>query len=286
MLDEIVRRGVKAPFMAQISIEAASDERLLERLRKAGATLFEIGFESLNIKNLEYINKNCRHEIRASTLSVEEFYSKRIAAIQAHGISIQGSFILGLPYDHFNSIDDNTGAEIGRFCAENRISLMAGCFCAQPGARTFAECLEAGTFLYGAPDTMSYLRTLCVADHTEMNIVPGEGLRGSPLLAAIMALVALRRASGTGSAFRTAWHMARRSFAHPTARGKASSGERLRDAAHAFLSELFTCALYRDIGERLATTRHGMPGIVARLYRAERDPFVRYICEKYLPQLL
>ncbi len=286
MLDGMIARKLRAPFVAQISIEVASNDELLDRMRRAGALLFEIGFESLDMDNLEHISKHCRHEIRELGLTVPEYYSKQIAKIQAHGISIQGSFIFGLPHDRFNTIDDSTGTDVAHFCIDNRISLMAGCFSAEPGARDFEECLEAGKFLYGEPGTIEYLRALCIADHSEMNVMPSEDLKRSPLLVGLMALDALRRVSKTRNALRNAVYMAKKSYACPTALGRASHKERIYDSTLSFLSELLTARFYGDIGERLVASRNGTPGVMARLYRYERNGEVRQLCERYAPELL
>lgn len=285
ILDGMIARKLKAPFMAQISIEVASNEKLLERLRLAGALLFEIGFESLRMENLEHINKHCRFEIEESGLSVPEYYSRQIKKIQDHGISIQGSFIFGLPYDRFDSVTSNTGTEVAQFCIDNHISLMAGCLSAQPGARAFQECLDAGTLLYGPPGTMEYLSALCIADHSEMNIVPPDGLKRSPLLVGLMALEALREVGSTRNGLRNAMHMAGKSFAHPTVRGQASFRERMDDSLLTFASELITASLYRDIGERLLASSHnGLCGGLERLYQTERDPEVRGLFEALVSQ--
>lgn len=284
MLDGIIERKLRVPFMAQISIEVASNEKLLERLRLAGAILFEIGFESLNMENLEHINKHCRFEIEESGLSVPEYYARQIRKIQRFGISIQGSFIFGLPYDRFDSIDSNTGCEVAQFCIDNHISLMAGCFSAQPGARAFEDCHEAGTLLYGKPGSMEYLSALCIADHSEMNIVPPEGLRRSPLLVGLMALDALRKVGSTKNALRNAMHMAGKAYACPTARGRASLRERIDDCVLTFASELITGSLYRDIGERLLATSHdGVCAGLERLCRMEENADIRDLFRTLVP---
>lgn len=285
MLDGIIERKLRVPFMAQISIEVASNERLLERLRSAGALLFEVGFESLDMRNLEHINKHCRHEIEESGLSPSEYYSRQIKKIQDYGISIQGSFIFGLPHDRFDSLEDNTGMEVAQFCVDNHISLMAGCFSAQPGARMFQDCLEAGTFLYGKPGTMDYLRTLCVVDHGEMNVAAPPGVKASPLLVGIMALEALRVVGAPRNALRNALHMASKSYACPTARGRTAQTARIYDASLSFATEFITASLYRDIGERLAASRDGLPGAFRRLYHGEKDPAVKRLCARYVEEL-
>lgn len=284
ILDGIIERKLNTPFMAQISIDVASNERLLERMRLAGAVTFEFGLESLDIRNLEFINKNCRFDIEDSGLSVSEYYSRQIRKVQDYGIGVQGSFMLGLPFDWFDSVEANTGVEIAQFCLDNHISLMPHCFSALPGARVFRESVEAGTFLYGKPGTMSYLRSLCVADHGEMNIQPPQALRRSPLLVGVMALEAVRKVGARGRALRNAAYMARKSFACPTARGRVSFKERVEDSLLTSVTELTTVALYRDIAERLASSRSGRRGGLQRGYEAEKDPEVKRLCREYVAQ--
>ena len=282
ILDGIIERRMKIPFMAQISIEVASNEKLLERLRLAGALLFEIGFESLDLRNLEFIGKHAVHEIRKSKLSAPEYYARQIRRILDHGIAIQGSFIFGLPYDRFDSLDSNTGTDVAQFCLDNHISLMAGCFSVMPGARAFQESLEAGSWMYGGPGTMEYLRALCLADHGEMNLYPNEGVSKSPLLVGAMAMEALRRVGDAGNAFQHAVHMGRKALAFPTARGRASYRERIRDAVLAGATHLITASMYKDHGQRLATSRPGIRGGVERLYDMEIDPEIKRLCKDYV----
>ena len=286
VLEGIIERKLKTPFMAQISIEVASNERLLQRLRLAGAVTFEFGFESLDIRNLEHINKHCVRDIRKSGLPVSEYYSRQIKKIHNHGIGVQGSFIFGLPFDWFDSFEANTGTEVAEFCTDNHISLMPHVLVALPGSRVFQESIEAGTFLYGHPGTMDYLRALCIADHGEMNIEPSETLRKSPLLVGVMVLEALRRVGTRGRALRNAAYMARKAFACPTARGGVSNKERVEDSLLASVTELITLSLYRDIAERLASSRNGRREGLQRLYETERDPEVKRLCQNYVAEFL
>ena len=282
ILDGIIERKMKIPFMAQISIEVASNEKLLKRLRLAGALLFEIGFESLDMRNLEFIGKHAVHDIRKSNLTPSEYYAQQIKKIRDHGIAIQGSFIFGLPYDRFDSLESNTGTDVAQFCLDNHISLMGGCFSVMPGARAFQESLEAGAWMYGGPGTMDYLRALCLADHGEMNLYPNEGVSKSPLLVGVMAMQALRRVGEAGNAFRSAVHMGRKSFACPTARGQQSAKDRIGDSVLAFATHLITASMYKDHGQRLATSRQGVRGGLERLYDMEMDPVIKRLCKDYV----
>jgi len=286
ILEGIVARNMKVPFMAQISIEVASNEKLLERMRMAGALLFEIGFESLDMRNLEYIGKHAVHEIRRSGLSAPEYYSRQIKRILDHGIAIQGSFIFGLPYDRFDSFASNTGTEVARFCLDNHISLMAGCFSVMPGARAFQESLAAGTWMYDGPDTMDYLRALCLADHGEMNIYPQEGVRRSPLLVGVMAMQALQRVGEVGASLRHAAHMGRKAFNCPTALGRKSSIQRVEDSLLACATHMVTAGMYKDHGKRLATSKNGIRGGLERLYAMGKDPTVKELCKNYVARFI
>lgn len=286
ILDGIIARNMKIPFMAQISIEVASNERLLERLRLAGALLFEIGFESLDLRNLEAIGKHAVHEIKKSGLSAADYYARQIRKIHDRGIAIQGSFIFGLPYDRFDALDSNTGTDVARFCLDHHISLMASCFSVMPGARAFKESLEAGSWLYGGPGTMDYLRALCLADHGEMNLYPAEGVCKSPLLVGVMAMEALRRVGDPGRALRSAAHMVRRAFACPTARGRSSRRERAENAVLAGATHLITASMYKDHGLRLAMSRGAVRGGMERLYDMELDPQIKALCRRYMGRFM
>lgn len=286
ILDGIIARKMKIPFMAQISIEVASNEKLLEKLRLAGALLFEIGFESLDLRNLEFIGKHAVQDIKKSKLTASDYYARQIKKILDCGIAIQGSFIFGLPYDRFDSLTSNTGTDVARFCQDNHISLMASCFSVMPGARAFQESLAAGSWIYGGPGTMDYLRALCLADHGEMNLYPDEGVSKSPLLVAAMAIEALRRVGHPARAFQSAVHMGRKSFASPTARGSRSYKERIEDAVLAGATHLITASMYKDHGQRLATSRNGIRGGVERLYDMELDPEIRRLCKGYVARFI
>ena len=81
--------------------------------------------------------------------------------------------------------------------------------------------------------------------------------------------------------YRSAWYMARKSFAAPTARGRASRKERLEDAALSFATHLITANLYAEHGEGLTGSRNGVPGSFERLYTQERSHEVRAFYEIY-----
>jgi len=281
ILDEMVRRDLRVNFVAQISIDVASKDALLKKLRSAGATHFFIGFESLDVRNLEYIGKHILPAFRRSGLPLPQYYAKQIRKIQNHGISIHGAFILGLPYDYFHSFDDNSGKQIADFCIRNHIGLQPCSLTDLPGSRTFQESQRRGTCLYGMQGTMQYLLALCLTDLTETNRLPPVGLFRSPLVTTCMAFEAVRRAGDTRHVMANAARMARKAFEHPTAWGTKKLQQRLIDTMYAFASQLVG-GLYKKHGERVTYSAGGIRGAIERLYDCEENPLVRAYFEPYV----
>lgn len=281
MLDGLIERRLKVNFATQISIDVASNEDLLKKLRLAGATHFFVGFESLDIRNLEYIGKHILHDLQKTGLTLVQYYQKQIQKIQEYGISIHGAFIFGLPFDYFNSIDDHTGIEIAQFCIDNYIGLQPCSLTDLPGSQTFRESQETGTWLYGKQGTMDYLIALCLTDLTETNRKPPDSLDNSPLKVASMAFESIQRAGATRVALRNAIYMMKKSFAYPTARGRSSYKERIIDSIFAFTSQLVV-SLYKEHGERVSYSAHGIKGAFERLYNFEKNPAVQKYFKSYV----
>jgi radical SAM superfamily enzyme YgiQ (UPF0313 family) len=283
ILDRIIETELKINFAAQISIEVASREKLLAKLRRAGATHFFIGLESLERRNLEWIGKNILPKIDRSGLTVPEYYTQQIQKIQSHGISIHGAFILGLPFDYFHSFDDCTGREIARFCIQNHIGLQPCSLADLPGSQAFLESHEAGNWLYGARGSMGYLLGLALTDLTETNRRPPPSLKSSPLLVGCMAYDAIDMAGSTRTALTNAGYMLRRAWSSPTAAGRGSLKERMTDAGYAFASQVIV-SLYRDHAVSVAFSRNGIRGGIERLYDIEEDPEVKRQFAPYVEQ--
>lgn len=145
ILDKIIENRLPVKYSAMISIDVARNKNLLRKLRLSGATHFNLGLESLDIRNLRFLGKNVVKDIEKSGLTVKQYYAQEIKKIQDYGISVHGSFILGLPYDYFNSIHDNSGIEIADFCSENNIAVQSAALSDLPGSKNFSESQKNST---------------------------------------------------------------------------------------------------------------------------------------------
>ncbi len=279
MLDRIIDQKLNIRFAAQISIDVANNATLLRKLRQAGATHFFIGFESLDVRNLAYIGKHIVRDIHDRHLSVADYYRRQLEKIHDVGITVHGSFIFGLPYDYFNSLEDNTGIAIADFCTENHIGLQPCSFTDLPGSINHNESQKAGDYLYGRHGTLDYLVGLCVADLSETNRKPFDSLKNSPLLIPFMAYLAIQRVGATPTAIKNGFYSMFKAFMHPTGQGAPSVRLRLEDGAWAFAMQL-SVSQYKDHADLIAYTRNGVEGTFQRLYRLEQNPAVRRMLAK------
>lgn len=253
----------------------------MKKLRLAGATHFFIGFESLDIRNLEFIGKHILKDLRKSGLSITQYYTKQIRKIEKFGVSIHGAFIFGLPYDYFNSFDDNTGMDIAEYCIKNRIGLQPCSLTDLPGSRCFQESQESETYLYGKQGTMEYLLGLCLTDLTETNRRPSDSLSNSPLTVAHMGFESIQKAGATRYAITNSLYLMIKSFAYPTDRGRKSLKERLIDSIYSFTSQLIV-SLYKEHGEKVAFSANGVRGSFERLYDFEKNAAMKDYFRNYV----
>ncbi len=284
LLDKIISSDLCINYAVQISIDVANDEALLAKIRRSGGTHFFIGLESLDIRNLKYINKHIVGDIERQGVSVKEYYASKIKTIHAHGISVHGSFILGLPYDYFNSITDNTGIEIANFCRKNRIGVQPSTIVDLPGSVFFNESQENNRFLYGKKGTMDYFVSLCITDLAETNRTPPDSLYNSPLVIAAMVYEIAKRVGSPARAVINSASIFARSLLHPTKNGEGIHVvQRLTDALCSAISQM-AVSLYKEQGEALVRSSHGVRGIMERLYDQEKNPKVRDMFRSYVLQ--
>lgn len=89
---------LKINWSSQISLNFVNDTRLFNLIVRSGCKDLFIGFESLNKKNLELMNKTCN-------LSFSH-YKSVLKTIRKNGIRIWASFILGYDYDTLKSFEE------------------------------------------------------------------------------------------------------------------------------------------------------------------------------------
>jgi hypothetical protein len=285
ILDRMIAERLTINFATQISIEVASQDRLLRKLRQAGATHFFIGFESLDIRNLEYVGKHVLSDIKTSGKSVARYYRQQIRKIQRFGISIHGAFIFGLPYDYFNNLHDHTGVDVARFCIENHIGLQPSVLTDLPGSLNFEESQKAKRYLYGKQGTWEYLVGLCVADLGETNRIPFDTLHQSPLLPGYLAYEAIERVGARRHALKSSVIAMLKAMARPSLNGRACLKGRLEDGFWAFVSQL-SISLYKDHTHMLSRSGSGNTGVFERLYSKEQNPHIRKLLGPWVMQFI
>jgi radical SAM superfamily enzyme YgiQ (UPF0313 family) len=82
--------GMKLRWGTQTTINVAKHDALLARARKAGAVMMALGVETLDMRNLEAVDKQW---------SVVDRYAEAFRRIADHGITPQALIIFGLPDD-------------------------------------------------------------------------------------------------------------------------------------------------------------------------------------------
>ena len=281
LLDLIIEKRLKINFIVQTSIDVADDALLLKKLRLSGCTHLFIGFESLNLGDLKHIGKKAVQDIESSNKSVPDYYAAQIRTIQNAGMSIHGSFILGLPNDRFHTLADNTGQEYGRFCTQNRIGIQATPLSDLPGSRDFMETQKKGTWLFAPEGSMDYLIALVTCDLTEGNRIPPANLNQSPLVVLHMVYEAMNRVGKTANALRSATFMAIKSFLTPTIRGRHNAKERFTDAFFTFAITLII-SQYRDHSAKVLTSTPGATGSMERLWTMEKNPRIKAMFHRYV----
>lgn len=109
----------------QGSINVANNDEVLYLLEQSGCSTLFIGFESINPKNIEVINKG--------KVNKTYLYEEQIKKIHDRGIKIFGSFIVGFDDDQESVFDD-----IYEFVVKNKIDFpIINCLTPFPGTDLF-----------------------------------------------------------------------------------------------------------------------------------------------------
>ncbi|HBZ67434.1 MAG TPA: B12-binding domain-containing radical SAM protein [Bacteroidales bacterium] len=90
----IVARGIKIDWFSQVTVDVAEYPDLLHWARKSGCRILLVGIEAETMEGLDSMNKIVNK--RKGGIS---YYKKAFKTINKHGISVLGTFILGLEGD-------------------------------------------------------------------------------------------------------------------------------------------------------------------------------------------
>jgi radical SAM superfamily enzyme YgiQ (UPF0313 family) len=86
---------LRVSWIGQISIDCATDERMLALLKRSGCIALFVGFESLSEENLRTMGKRQNQR---------DDFSAAVRRIQRSGIMVAGSFVFGCDNDHSGSV--------------------------------------------------------------------------------------------------------------------------------------------------------------------------------------
>lgn len=98
ILREVLRRGLKLEWSAQVRAGTAKDKELLKLIKQTGCFMVFIGFESINPKTL------VAYEKKQTLAEIEE----AIPQFHKFGIKIHGMFVLGADEDEVATIKETT----------------------------------------------------------------------------------------------------------------------------------------------------------------------------------
>ncbi len=92
LLREMIKAKLRKQWIAQVTINMADDEELLSLAQKAGCIGVFIGFESTSAEGLAEVSKKF-------AMKSDRNFRASVSRIQHHGMTVLGSFILGLDVD-------------------------------------------------------------------------------------------------------------------------------------------------------------------------------------------
>ncbi len=133
LLRQIIERKMKIRWTAQVRVDVARDEELLELMRASGGYVLYIGLESVNPRTLNKYRKQ---------QTVEDI-AQAIQAIHRHEMQVHGMFVLGSDEDDRQTIDETV-----RFARRMKIDTVQFMVLTPlPGTETFFELRQQGRLL-------------------------------------------------------------------------------------------------------------------------------------------
>jgi len=122
-------------WSCQASINIAQDAETLSLMKESGCGAILIGFESVSAKNLSRMDKKVNMRLD---------YMEAIKRIQAHGILVHGSFILGYDFDTEASFD-----ELADFIDEAKLLMpLVNILTPFPGTELFKRLEKEGRIIH------------------------------------------------------------------------------------------------------------------------------------------
>jgi radical SAM superfamily enzyme YgiQ (UPF0313 family) len=130
LLEEMLSRGLKTNWAAQVRADVTRDRQLMELFRRSGCHRVYVGYESISDATLAEYDKG---------VTVEETVAS-VRVFHEYGIKTHGMFVLGSDTD-----DVETIRETSRFARRHRMnSVQFTVLTPFPGTRTFDELEAAG----------------------------------------------------------------------------------------------------------------------------------------------
>jgi len=136
---ELMRRLIplKIKWASQSSIDMVKDTDLMDLMVKSGCVGHLIGFESLNVNSLKWLNKN----INARNF---DEYQKALKILRNYGFQIWGSFIIGNDFDNLETINKTV-----EFAIKSKLALAwFHVLMPYPGTKVFDRFKEQDRLLF------------------------------------------------------------------------------------------------------------------------------------------
>ncbi|MEQ8223043.1 MAG: radical SAM protein [Candidatus Eremiobacterota bacterium] len=130
LLREFVKREMKFSWCAQVRIDAAKDEELLDLMKATHCQTVFIGIESLNPDTLKAMNKN----------QTAEEIKQGVAAFTAKKIPVHGMFVFGLDTDTRETLEGTIS--FAKYSGITTVQFLI--LTPLPGTRTYKELKSQG----------------------------------------------------------------------------------------------------------------------------------------------
>ena len=127
---------LKIKWTGQASLAVAKDDKLLAALKKSGCQVLLIGFESLDHKNLDQMNKSWNYQLGERDTLVRKMHKA--------GIGIYATFVFGFDADAHETFDDTI-----KFAMKHKFFFAAfNHLLPFPGTPLYTRLQDSGRLLY------------------------------------------------------------------------------------------------------------------------------------------